>query len=120
MKLAVDPWHWLDKDGHLPLAPARLRRLALRVARIIEYGGPLAPGHTLETLIECSRQPKRKPCPGLLWVEKLDDNSIAAFCVVCKDEEICVHNWEETEWADGVMDPVPVPVILGPDTKTTN
>ena len=50
--LIVDPWHWLDKDGDLPVDNARLRRQVLRVARLIEYGGPLLPLHTRETLVE--------------------------------------------------------------------
>lgn len=110
MKLTVDPRHWLDKNGNIPLEPARLRRNMLRIARIIEYGGPLKPDTMLETLIECSRKPKRKQCPGLLWVEKLPSHAIAAHCPICKQEEIYVHDWETTEWADGPMDPVPVEV----------
>lgn len=82
----------------------------LRIARIIEYGGPLKPDTMLETLIECSRKPKRKQCPGLLWVEKMPNHAIAAYCMVCKQEEIYVHDWEMTHWAGGPMDPVPVEV----------
>lgn len=108
MKLTVDPWHWLDKNGNLPLEPARLRRLALRVARIIEYGGPIAPRHALETLIDCPRRPRGKQCPGLMWVEKFNAKTIVARCIVCNDEEIIVRNWEDTEWANGPMEPVPV------------
>lgn len=41
--LVVDPWHWLTEDGHFPDNNMRLRRQILRIARLIEYGGPLAP-----------------------------------------------------------------------------
>lgn len=40
--LVVDPWHGLTEDGHLPDDNMRLRRRVLRIARLIEYGGPLA------------------------------------------------------------------------------
>ena len=50
MKLTVDPRHWLDKNGNIPLEPARLRRNMLRIARIIEYGGPLKSGTMLHDL----------------------------------------------------------------------
>lgn len=75
------------------------------MARLIEYGGQLEPGQVRETLVECSRRPKRKPCPGLLWVEKLPDETIAAFCLVCQMEETFIHHWQETMWADGPMEP---------------
>lgn len=106
MRLVVDPWHWLDPGGFIPHERPKLRKQVLRVARIIEYGGPLEPGTVRETLIECSRRPARKPCLGLLWVEKLVDDSILAYCQVCRMEEILVHNWQETEWAEGPMEAV--------------
>jgi hypothetical protein len=43
MVLVVDPWHWLEKDGTFPTNNLRLRRRIIRVARFIEYGGPLQP-----------------------------------------------------------------------------
>ena len=52
MILTVDATHWLKPDGSLPNEPRRLRRQALRVARIIEYGGQLERGTMRETLIE--------------------------------------------------------------------
>jgi hypothetical protein len=102
----VDPWHWLNEDGSLPLTPPKLRANALRVAKLIEYGGPLEPGHSRETLVECSKRPKGKRCPGLLWVTKLPDSAIYASCVICRQDEVHISNWEETEWADGPMEPV--------------
>ena len=106
--LVVDPWHWLREDGSLPDAPPRLRANALKVARLIEYGGPLEPGHCRETLVECGKRPGRRPCPGLLWVTKLPDNAIHAECMVCRQDEVHISNWEETEWADGPMEAVRV------------
>jgi len=43
----------------------------------------------------------------LLWVEKLPDHTIVAHCMICKQEEIYVHDWEMTDWASGPMEPVP-------------
>ena len=50
-------------------------------------------------------RPKRKPCMGLLWVEKADDDRIWAYCVACKREEIWISGWQDTLWADGPMEP---------------
>lgn len=108
MILTVDAAHWLRPDGSLPDKPPALRRQALRVARIIEYGGQLERGTMRETLIECSRRSERRPCPGLLWVEKLEDDRLHAFCLACKDEQLFVSNWQNTQWADGVMEAIAV------------
>jgi hypothetical protein len=105
MILVVDPAHWLDQYGDLPEDP-RLRRRMLRVARFIEYGGPLQIRSFRETLVECSRRPRRKACPGLMWVRKEPDDSIVAFCMICKEDEMIVHSWQETLWADGMMEPM--------------
>ena len=53
--------------------------------------------------------------PGLMWVVKTEDNGIVAQCVVCKTEEAFIHNWQETEWANGMMEPVPVVLPLPHD-----
>jgi hypothetical protein len=106
--LVVDPWHWLDKDGSLPTDNSRLRRQVLRVARFIEYGAGLRPMETRETLVECTKRPGGKPCPGLMWVVKTSDETIEATCLVCSATEMHIHNWQETDWADGMMEPVPV------------
>ena len=29
--------------------------------------------------------------------------------LACKTEEMVIHNWQKTEWADGMMEPVPAP-----------
>ncbi len=108
MVIVVDPWHWLKEDGSLPADNPQLYRRVLRIARIIEYGGSLKKNETRETLIECKRRPKGKPCLGLLWVVKSADEGILAHCAVCKTEEAFVHNWQKTEWAGGMMEPVPV------------
>jgi hypothetical protein len=70
--------------------------------------GQLQKSEMRETLIECKRRPKGKPCPGLMWVVKTDDDGILAQCVLCKTRETFIHNWQKTEWADGMMEPVPV------------
>jgi hypothetical protein len=106
MVLVVDPWHWLEKDGSFPANNPRLRRRIIRVARFIEYGGPLQPGEGRETLVECKRRPHGRPCLGLMWVTKTESDTIEAFCLVCSSTEALIHNWQETEWASGMMEPV--------------
>lgn len=115
--LVVDPWHWLHPDGTFPVENPRLYRRILRVAQLIEAGGPLQPRHMRETLLACSKRPNGKPCPGLLWVLKTTDDSIHAFCRVCFQDEAMIHNWQDTDWADGAMEPIP---IDGPDLSTLN
>jgi hypothetical protein len=105
MILVVDPAHWLDQDGNFP-EDARLRRRMLRIARFIEYGGPIPQRSIRETLVECDRRPKRVACPGLMWVRKEADDSIVAFCIVCRTDQVLIHSWQETLWANGMMDPV--------------
>jgi hypothetical protein len=105
--LVVDPWHWLNDDGSLPAEKPELYRRALRVARFIEYGGTLQPGEGRETLVQCHKRPGRKRCPGLMWVTKTEGDGIVAFCMACKNDEMLIHNWQETEWADGMMEPSP-------------
>jgi hypothetical protein len=106
--LVVDPWHWLTEDGHFLVDNPRLYRRMLRIARFIEYGGPLRKNETRETLVECRRRPKGQACVGLMWVVKTADDGIIAHCLLCRNAEAFVHNWEATEWANGMMEPVPV------------
>src|SRR5678816_2262602 len=44
--LVVDPWDWLTKDGDFVRDNPRLYRRMLRIARFIEYGGPLKTNET--------------------------------------------------------------------------
>jgi len=105
MVMSVDIRHWLSESGQ---PHPKVRRQALRVARLIESGGPLEAGQMRETLVECSRRPGRRPCEGLLWVVKAADGRIEALCRICRQEMIYVSGWEDTEWADGMMEPVDV------------
>lgn len=100
MITVVNPWHWLEEDGSLPV-DARVRRRALRVAQCIEAGGPLEKGHARETLIACRKRPERQPCPGLLCVLKQPDDAIHAFCGHCRADEFLIYEWENTPWAHG-------------------
>ncbi|MGD0680092.1 MAG: hypothetical protein ABSC94_32320 [Polyangiaceae bacterium] len=104
--LVVDPWHWLTEDGQFLVDNPRLYRRMLRIARFIEYGGELQKNETRQTLIECKRRLKGKACPGLMWVMKTGDDGILAHCIACKTEETFIHNWQKTQWADGMMDSV--------------
>jgi hypothetical protein len=47
-------------------------------------------------------------CVGLMWVVKTADDGILAHCLLCRNEEAFVHHWQDTEWAHGMMEPVPV------------
>lgn len=105
MVVIVDIRDWLDGHGQLPSDNLRVRRRALRIAQLIEAGGPLDVGQFRETLVACSSRPDRKPCLGLLWVEKTEDDRISAYCVACKREEIWISGWQGTRWADGPMEP---------------
>jgi hypothetical protein len=105
--LVVDPHHWLLEDGSLPTDNLRLRRRVLRIARLIEYGGPLRRGETRETLVECTKRPSGKQCIGLLWVVKTDGDEILGQCIACGGDQILIHGWKNTEWADGPMEAAP-------------
>ncbi len=61
--LIVDPNHWLEDDGCLPASNPRLRRQALRVARLVEYGGPLKTGQFRNTRTHLAGGPE---APGTL------------------------------------------------------
>jgi hypothetical protein len=115
MHLVVDIRHWLDEDGS-PIS--RLRGRVLRLARLIEYGGPLQIGEEQLTLVECCARPHRQPCEGFLWVTKREDNSLEAWCTRCEAESIVITGWEETDWADGP--PLPLPPCERPDLSALN
>src|SRR5204862_4430696 len=87
MTHVINIQHWLDEQGDP--APA-VRRQALRVARLIEYGGPLGVGYIRGTLVECSRRVDRRACTGLLWVGKIDDKTIEAYCLKCRREHLLI------------------------------
>lgn len=105
--LVVNPHHWLDLHGRVPVQPRRRRDL-LRVARLIEYGARLEPDEYRETLVECTRRPARKPCLGFLWVAKTDNREILAYCSACETDQFLIYSWQDTPWADGPMDPAKV------------
>ncbi len=113
--LVVDPWHWLDEHGEFPTDDPRLFRQVLRVAQLIEYGGPLEPLHTRETLLQCKRRPAGKQCPGLIWVVKTSRDEIHAHCLICRQDEALVDNWQRTSWANGPMEPVRVEEVKAED-----
>ncbi len=114
--LVVDPWHWLNQDGSLPCDQPGLFRKALRIAQVIEYGGTLARGTARDTLLQCTRRPARKRCTGLLWVTRTPNDELVAFCTVCKHDEVMVHNWQDTVWADGMMEAMSLEPEVEPST----
>ena len=108
--LVVDPHHWLTEDGDFPDNP-RVRNRMLRVAALIEYGGPLPKMHGRETLLPCLRRPGGKACKGLLVVIKREDEALRAFCPTCGKDEFWITNWQDTLWAEGPMPPMEVEVV---------
>lgn len=103
--LVLDPWEWINEDGSFIVDDLRVYRRALRIARIIEYGGPLEPNEARGTLLECKKQPKgKKPCVGLIWVSKTDNLGILAHCHACGWSEGFVRNWQDTQWAEGMTE----------------
>ena len=106
--LVVNPHHWLTDQGDIPDVPSPVRRGILRVARLIEYGGPLEPGHARETLVECGKRLGGRRCSGFLWVEKQPDDTLLAHCLVCRTNQVLIHDWQDTIWATGPCDPVMV------------
>src|SRR5262249_9209317 len=101
MTLIVDINHWLEEDGSIPTSNLRLRRNALRVARFVEYGGPLAKLEGRLTLVECKRRPNRQQCLGTMWVAKQEDDRIQVHCSFCADVESVISGWDETPYAEG-------------------
>jgi hypothetical protein len=110
--VVVDPHDWLEKNGTLP-ADLRQRRRVLRIVRLIEYGGPLPPLETRQTLVECTTREEQGGCPGLLWVSKTQDDELYAHCPLCRSDEVLILNWQDTEWADGPMPSMPVDIVDG-------
>jgi hypothetical protein len=98
--LVVDPWHWLQPDGSLPEEP-RLRTQTLRVARLIEAGGPLRRHEARQSLVECEKRQARRPCRSLLIVVKTGDDDLRAFCLRCGADDTLISNWATTPWAKG-------------------
>ncbi|MEM9455741.1 MAG: hypothetical protein AAGF11_16285 [Myxococcota bacterium] len=48
----------------------------------------------------------------LLWVVKQDNNTLHVFCPAYHTDEFLIYNWEETDWADGLMELAPVEVVF--------
>jgi hypothetical protein len=55
----------------------------------------------------CTMRTNRRQCLGLMWVVKDPDDSIDAYCPECGRDEVLIHSWQDTLWADGPMEPVP-------------
>jgi hypothetical protein len=108
MTLVVDIQDWLDKNGDLPIDNLRLRHRALRIATLIEYGGPLEQLEGRETMLFCKRRPRRKQCLGMIWALKRQDDRIQAYCPTCGEVEVIISGWQDTVWADGPAPPIPM------------
>src|SRR5262249_34469593 len=110
----VDARH-MTEDGGLPThASASRYKSAIRMAQYIEYGADLPPEHCRESLVQCHRKPKQKQCPGLMWVIKEADGRIVSLCLICRGTDMVISNWDETEWAEGMMPAEPTSMLFGP------
>jgi hypothetical protein len=103
MTQVIDIRHWLADDGE-PIPSLRSRVLWL--ARLIEYAGPLEVGQTRGALVQCRRRINRRRCQALLWVAKIDRQTLEVCCLGCLREHLLIRGWEETEWAAGPMEPI--------------
>jgi hypothetical protein len=90
-------------DGDLPPEDSPSRLQALRVARLIEYAGPIGRGESCVTLFECPLRPGRRRCFAFLWVKKDMDDRIVASCPRCGQVLFIISNWRGTLWSDGPM-----------------
>lgn len=107
--IVVDATHWLDEDGELPYDESNeIYRNAVRMAQCIEYGGPLPVGHLVPTLISCRRRPGGQACRGSMIVLKTEREELYVACPACHNEEFLITNWQETMWASGVPEPLPL------------
>lgn len=104
----VDPWHWLEPDGSLPLEHPQLWPKVMRVAQAIEAGWDLPPGTARGTLLLCPKRPQRQPCPGQLRVTRRPDDQLLVFCPECGAEVTCIRNWQRTPWARPRCEPLPL------------
>jgi hypothetical protein len=53
-----------------------------------------------------------------MWVIETDDDATIGRCLLCRSEEAFIHNWQGTEWANGMLDPVPV--AFGGEDRATH
>jgi hypothetical protein len=105
----IDAQDMIDPRSEGPISgPAPARVIALRTLRLIEYGGPLEPGDIRPTLVECRRRQGRRPCLGLLCVAKEPDHTLVAYCEMCHAVDSYIHNWQDSLYADGPLEPLPV------------
>jgi hypothetical protein len=44
-----------------------------------------------------------------MWVVKEADHRIYAYCIACRQDELLISGWQETLWAEGMMEPMPAP-----------
>jgi hypothetical protein len=43
-----------------------------------------------------------------MWVMKRTDDRIEVFCMLCRATEAVISGWQDTEWAEGPMEPAPM------------
>jgi hypothetical protein len=51
-----------------------------------------------------------------MWVVKEADHRIYAYCIACRQDELLISGWQETLWAEGMMEPLPAPSEEEDDT----
>ena len=96
--------HWLDGTMSGPAVP-QLKLKVKKLSEIITYATSVAAGLPAESIPQCWRRPRRRPCKGELDIE-LDKVSghIHWRCGLCEDEGV-ITGWEGLIWdmldADG-------------------
>lgn len=54
-------------------------------------------------LVDGDLPPGRRPCRGMLWVHKTEEDRIESHCPACGELRYLISNWRETLWADGPL-----------------
>jgi hypothetical protein len=89
--------HWLNETKSGPAVP-QLRLKVKMLSEIITYATSVAAGIPMESIPNCWRRPKRKPCKGELNIDlDLNSGQIQWRCEVCGDEGV-VSGWEGLIW----------------------
>ena len=109
--IALIPTMGALHEGHLALVRLARRRARRVVVSIFVNPAQFAPNEDFASYprtFDADAKALAAACVGLIWVVKADDDAIIAHCLLCRNEEAFVRNWQEIEWANGMMEPVPI------------
>jgi hypothetical protein len=57
-------------------------------------------------IVQAPAEPQAVPRPDV--GHEAERHCIEAFCFVCKETEAVISGWQDTEWAEGPMEPAPM------------